>query len=184
MLRDHVDHILDDWRRELSQLDPSPIAVIGRLSRISRLLDRRIDEVLDRHGIDQTSFGILAALRRAGPPYRLSPTDLYRSLLLTSGAMTYRIDTLTDAGLVKRSPDPDDRRGMMVSLTSKGRRTVERALVDHLANERTLLAVFAPDEQRRLAETLRRWLVDLEGPHGDRGSTDEASSHSADPPRR
>ncbi|HEX9123182.1 MAG TPA: MarR family transcriptional regulator, partial [Actinomycetota bacterium] len=100
--RDLVDRILEQWRRERPDLDTSPMAIIARISRLSRFLERQVEAVLQEHGLNESQFGVLAALRRAGPPYCLSPTALYNSLLISSGAMTNRLERLTAAGFVKR----------------------------------------------------------------------------------
>lgn len=160
--RDHVDHILEQWRRERPDLDLSAMAVIARISRASRILERSIATVLARHGINESQFGVLAALRRAGPPYRLTPTALYNSLLISSGAMTNRLDRLTEAGLVSRTPDPNDRRSILVALTPEGRRVVDEAVTAHTENEHRLLSAFPPREREVLAGLLRKLLVSLE----------------------
>jgi len=162
--QDQVDRILQQWRRERPDLDTSPMSVIARISRLSRILERRIAEVLAAHGLNESQFGVLAALRRAGPPYCLSPTALYSSLLISSGAMTNRLERLTTAGLVKRVPDPTDRRSMLVQLTPKGFRAIEAAVAAHTANEQRLLASLTAAERRTMASLLRRLLAEFEDP--------------------
>jgi DNA-binding MarR family transcriptional regulator len=160
--RDQVDRILEQWRRERPDLDTSPMSVIARISRLSRILERRIAEVLRAHGLNESQFGVLAALRRAGPPYCLSPTALYSSLLISSGAMTNRLDRLTASGLVRRIPDPSDRRSTLVQLTPKGLRLVEEAVAAHTENEQRLLAPLSPAERRTMADLLRKLLSEFE----------------------
>jgi DNA-binding MarR family transcriptional regulator len=160
--RDLVDRILEQWARERPDLDTTPMAVIARMSRLSRILERRIETVLEEHGLSEPQFGVLAALRRAGPPYCLSPTALYNSLLISSGAMTNRLERLTAAGLVKRVPDPNDRRSVLVMLTPKGLRAVERAVTAHAENEQQLLAALTPAERQTLAKLLRKLLIAFE----------------------
>lgn len=160
--RDHVDRILEQWHRERPDLDTSPMSVIARISRLSRILERRIAEVLARHGLNESQFGVLAALRRAGPPYCLSPTALYSSLLISSGAMTNRLDRLTAMGLVRRLPDPNDRRSMLVQLTPKGLRVIEDAVAAHTANEQVLLGPLSTTERGTLAGLLRKLLAEHE----------------------
>ena len=128
---DHVDELIAQWRRERPDVDVSPMAVVARISRLSRILDRKVDEMYARYGLNQSQFGVLAALRRTGPPYCLSPTDLYNALLITSGAMTNRLERLASAGYIERIPDPTDGRSMLVALTSEGRRLVDRMLRPH-----------------------------------------------------
>jgi DNA-binding MarR family transcriptional regulator len=173
---DHVDHILEEWERERPDLDLSAMAVIARISRASRILERRIQNVLSAYGINEAMFGVLAALLRAGPPHRLSPTELFNSLLISSGAMTNRLDRLTEAGLVTRMPDPKDRRSMLVALSPAGLRLINEAVTAHTENELRLLAQVSPREREQLAKLLRKLLLcvadgaaaeqaDLEGAH-------------------
>ena len=159
---DHVDHVLEQWDRERPDLDTSAVAVIGRIGRAARYIDLALDRVFARHGLTREAFDVLAALRRSGPPYRLSPTALHRALMRTSGAMTNRLHRLESAGLVARIPDPADGRGVLVELTAKGREAIERVVPDHLANERLLLSSLTRDEQNTLAALLRKLLAALE----------------------
>jgi DNA-binding MarR family transcriptional regulator len=160
--RDHVDHILEQWAQQRPELDVSPMGIVGRISRLSRFLERSIATVLAHYGLNEPQFAVLAALRRAGPPHILSPTDLYNGLLVSSGAMTNRLDRLATSGLVERVPDPGDGRSLLVALTGKGRETVDAAVEAHLQNERRLLASLAPTERGDLAEALRRLLLQFE----------------------
>lgn len=160
--RDLVDRILEQWKRERPDLDVSPMAVIARISRLSRFLERQVEAVLSSHGLNESQFGVLAALRRAGPPYCLSPTALYNSLLISSGAMTNRLERLTAAGFVKRVPDVNDRRSILVMLTPKGLRVVEEAVRAHTQNEQKLLQPLTRPEREALARSLRKLLLDFE----------------------
>jgi len=159
---DHVDQLLAQWHAEMPDLDPSPMAVIARLSRLSRIFERRVEEVYAEHGLNQSQFGVLAALRRAGHPYCLSPTALYNSLLISSGAMTNRLERLESAGYIERIPDPEDGRSMLVALTPAGKRLIERVVGPHYENERLLLAALGRPEQEQLAGLLRRLLLEFE----------------------
>jgi DNA-binding MarR family transcriptional regulator len=159
---DHVDHLIEQWARVMPELDVSPMGVIARISRLCRILEREVETVYPEFGLNRALFGVLAALRRAGPPYQLSPTDLYNSLLITSGAVTNRLERLAGAGLVRRVPDPDDGRSLLVALTPKGRRLIDRVAALHYERERELLAPFSPRERETLAEELRRLLLALE----------------------
>lgn len=162
MPEDYVHQILQQWERERPDLDVSPMGVIGRLSRLTRHLERSIEETFQRHGLGVGGFDVLAALRRSGKPYRLSPTELYNSLLISSGAMTNRIDRLEELGLVERAPDPHDRRSVSVALTPKGREVVDRVLTDHIAKEHDLLSGLTPKEQKQLAGLLRKLLIQFD----------------------
>src|SRR6187397_1429301 len=118
--RDGVDAIIEQWRLERPDLDPSPIGVVGRISRLARELEQRLEPVYREHGLEPGWHDVLATLRRAGPPYRRRPTELTSALMLTSSGTTKRLDRLEQAGLIARAPDPDDRRGTLISLTAAG----------------------------------------------------------------
>src|SRR3954452_6022172 len=139
MTADHSEAVVAQWREQRPDLDPTPMATFTRLWRAARLADERLQEVFDAHGLERGSFDVLATLRRAGTPFRLSAGALARGLVMSTGGMTKRLDKLEAAGLIARSPDPDDRRGVLVSLTDEGLARVDRAAVDHLANEARLL---------------------------------------------
>jgi DNA-binding MarR family transcriptional regulator len=168
---DHVDHLIEQWRQVLPGLDVAPMSVIARISRLCRMLERDLETIYAEFGLNQAQFGVLAALRRSGPPYRLSPTALYNSLLITSGAATNRIERLTAAGLVRRVPDSSDGRSYLVALTPKGRRLTDRVVTVHYQRERELLAPLAPTERERLAGLLRELLLAFEVGDLQRGST-------------
>jgi DNA-binding MarR family transcriptional regulator len=159
---DHIDQIVDQWRRERPELDVSPLALFGRLLRAAHLADRELARGLEGHGLQSGWFDVLAALRRAGRPYALNPTDLMAATMLSSGGITKRLDRLAEAGLIERRPDPADRRGTLARLTRKGRSAIDHALEAHLANEQRLLLALAPGDQRRLDRLLRRLLGSLE----------------------
>src|SRR6266496_1929107 len=159
---DHVDLVLAEWRKEQPRLDTSPIAVVARIGRACALLDRGLNENFGRFGLNRTAWDVLAALRRVGAPYRRSPTELYRSLMRTSGGMTHLVDRLEQEGLVERIADPDDRRGLLVALTRKGRSVIRRVGPNHLDTERRMLAALSKQEQAELARLLRKLLIGLE----------------------
>src|SRR5437773_10256855 len=111
--KDQVSHILEQWKQVRPDLDVSPMGVIGRLLRLARVLERGLEATFASFGLSRWSFDVLATLRRSGPPYRLSPTQLFQAMMVTSGTMTNRIDRLEQEGLVARFDDPDDRRGIL-----------------------------------------------------------------------
>ncbi len=168
-MQDRIDRILAQWRRERPDLDTRPMGLIGRIQRVAAALRPRLDETHEISGLLGESFDVLASLRRSGPPFQLSPTELYREMMLTSGAMTNRIDRLEDAGLVTRRPDPDDRRGTLVRLTPKGKTLIDAATTKHVANEERLLSALTLGEQQQLADILRKLLLSL----GDEPTTKE-----------
>ena len=152
---DEVDAIVDAWKRERPDVDVSAMQVLSRVSRLARHLDRARKQAFAAHDLETWEFDVLAALRRAGSPYDLSPGRLVAETLVTSGTMTNRVDRLVARGLVERRPDPDDRRGVLVSLTASGRHTVDAALDELLAHEREILAALDTAEATRLADALR-----------------------------
>src|SRR3954469_19175161 len=154
--RDGVDEILDQWRRERPDLDPSPIGVIGRISRLAREIEQELEVVYRGHGLEPGWHDVLATLRRYGPPYQLRPSEFSNALMLTSSGTTKRLDRLEQAGLITRAPDPEDRRGTLITLTAAGRRLIDAVTEAHLENERRLLGALTEAEQRRLADLLRK----------------------------
>jgi DNA-binding MarR family transcriptional regulator len=161
---DHIDMILAQWRRERPDLNVAPLGVLGRLFRAADLADAALAEGLGEYRLQPGWFDLLAALRRAGEPYELNPTQLMHATLLSSGGMTKRVDRLLEAGLVRRKPDPKDRRGTLVRLTRKGRTLVDKAIETHITNEDRLLRSLKPAERRTLDGLLRTLLAELE-PH-------------------
>lgn len=166
--QDRVDRLRAEWARERPEIDTSPVAVVARIGRAARYLDTGMDDYFARHGISRPSWDILATLRRSGPPFRMSPTELYRAVMRTSGAMTRRIDTLERAGWVARTQDPEDRRGIVVTLTAEGLALVDSLAEGHVENERLLLAVLNDGEQQALADLLRKLLLAFENGMPDR----------------
>jgi len=159
---DHVDHVLAQWGVTRPDLDTAPAAVIARLGRAAAYTDAEVNARLAEFGLTRESFDVLTSLRRGGAPFRLSPTQLYRELMRSSGAMTHRLAGLERAGLVKRVPDPGDGRGLLVELTRKGRALVDRVAPVHLENERRLLAPLTTHDQQTLARLLRKLLQTFE----------------------
>ncbi len=157
-MRDEVDELVEAWERERDDLDLGPVAVFSRISRLARHLDLARRQAFTEHSIESWEFDVLSALRRSGPPYELSPGRLLRETLVTSGTMTNRVDRLAGRGLVERSPDPADRRGVIVRLTPEGKTAVDGAFEALLEAERELLADLPAREQKRLAGLLRTLL--------------------------
>lgn len=160
--------MLEQWGTQRPDLDVSPMAVIGRLKRLSRLIDAELRRTFAAHGLDAASFDVLATLRRSGPENRLTPAELMLASMVTSGAVTQRLDRLQDRGLVTRTPSPSDRRVVHVALTGHGRALIDEALPDHLATENRLLAALTPPERAALANALRHLSESL----GDTWGTD------------
>jgi DNA-binding MarR family transcriptional regulator len=161
-MQDEVDRLVEAWARERADLDLRPMEVLSRVTRLGHHLDRARRRAFAEHDLEPWEFDVLAALRRAGAPYELSPGRLLRETLVTSGTMTNRVDRLAARGLVERLPDPKDRRGVLVRLTDTGRTTVDGALSGLLDRERALLAALAPADQQRLAALLRTLVLPFE----------------------
>ena len=151
---------MEQWRHERPDLDVSPMGVIGRLNEASALIARdRLAPVFARFGLQSGEFDVLATLRRSGAPYALTPTELYEATMVTSGAMTARLDRLEKAGLIARAPHPEDRRGVLVRLTDKGRELIDEAVTAHVENERRILAGLTEKEQEVLIELLEKLIT-------------------------
>ncbi|MGV8908775.1 MAG: MarR family winged helix-turn-helix transcriptional regulator [Propionicimonas sp.] len=161
-MADEVDLILAAWARELPDVDVTPLGSLSRISRLAKHLDRARKDAFAAHELDVWEFDVLAALRRQGRPYVLSPGELIRATLSTSGTMTNRVNRLEARGLVIRRPNNDDRRGVLVQLTGEGRIRVQQALADLLAYERRVLAAIEPAARDDLAVLLRRLLAPFE----------------------
>ncbi|WP_323378954.1 MarR family winged helix-turn-helix transcriptional regulator [Streptomyces smaragdinus] len=161
-MSDHVDRVLEQWARERPDLDVSPMGVIGRVSRLARVLDAELRVAFAGFDLDRGSFDVLATLRRNGSP--LTPTALMRSAMVTSGAITQRLDRLEGRGLIARTPSASDGRGVEVSLTEEGAELIDRAVEAHVANEHRILAGLTPERRAELAGGLRELLETL----GDR----------------
>jgi DNA-binding MarR family transcriptional regulator len=153
---DGVDAIIEQWRRERPEIDHAPIGVVGRISRLAREIEPRLEAVYREHGLEPGWHDVLATLRRTGPPYQLRPSDFTGSLMLTSSGTTKRLDRLERAGLVERTADPDDRRGVIITLTAAGHELIDRVTEAHMANEARLLEGLSPAERDRLAALLRK----------------------------
>lgn len=161
-VQDHVDRLRGQWARELPDLDTEPMAILGRAFRLSKLVGPSIEALFARHGIDRGEFDVISTLRRSGPPYRLTPTDMYASLMISSGGLTHRLIRLEKAGLVRREKSPADGRSVLVALTDEGKDLAERAFRSDMANEREFLHHLDGEERDRLAALLRKLVAGIE----------------------
>ena len=180
---DEIDRIVEQWDRERPDLDVSPTHTLQRVTRLSLLQGASFARVFAPYGVSFGEYLVLAALRRAGPPYRMSPTQLFNSVILSSGAMTNRLDRLEAMGLVERLPDPTDRRGRLVALTDRGRELVDAAVVDHLENEQRLLGALDADEREQLALLLRKLLLSPPFRELDPAADDSRTRRTTSDPR-
>jgi len=161
---DAVDAILGQWQRERPDLDTGPMGTIGRLKRCSALIERRLKDCFAEFGLNPWEFDVLATLRRSGAPYRLAPTALFSALMVTSGTMTHRLQRLEGSGWVRRTPNPDDARSLMVELTPAGFALIDRTVTAHVANEHRVLATVGLEERAALDTLLSRLLTTLDDP--------------------
>ncbi|WP_349827421.1 MarR family winged helix-turn-helix transcriptional regulator [Brevibacterium litoralis] len=159
---DEVDRIVAAWRHERPDLDVAPMEVLSRVSRLARQLDLARRSTFKEHGLEVWAFDVLSALRRAGSPYQLSPSRLITEMMVSSGTMTNRIDRLVTSGLVTRHPDPGDRRGILVQLTTVGQEKVDAALAELLEHEAALLRDLDSAQQDELTRLLRVLAVGFE----------------------
>lgn len=155
-MADDVDRILEQWRLEKPDLDVSPMAVVGRLSRTALAVETRLANTFARHGLDASSFDVLATLLRSGAPYRITPAELAREAMISTSAVAQRLNKLEDRGLIRRAANPNDGRGTLVALTGTGKELIEAALPDHLATERAIIAALSIEEQEHLMLLLDR----------------------------
>jgi DNA-binding MarR family transcriptional regulator len=161
---DGVDQIVDQWGRERPDLDPSAKEVTGRIVRLASLFQRAYSDTFEPLGLNDGDYGVLAPLRRAGAPYQLTPTELAKHRMMTSGGMTAALDRLVRKGLVERVPNPDDRRGSLVRLTDTGLDVIDEAMQQHVLTEQRLVSSLDDHEQDQLRVLLRKLLhaVDAE----------------------
>lgn len=160
---DAVDRIQEEWRRERPDLDVGPQGVIGRLHRVAAQLTAELTSVYEQHGLAEGDFDVLATLRRTGAPFERAPGELAEHTMITTGGMTKRIDRLERAGLVTRRASEADGRARVVALTPLGRRTIDAAFTDHMANERRLVDELDPADAAELERILTAWLGRLGG---------------------
>src|SRR5437773_9497539 len=159
---DWIDRVVERWSALQPGLPVDAYHVTGRISRIAARIAQREDEVFARYGLTRGDVGVLSALRISLPPHTLSPTQLFRGLMLSSAGMTKRLDRLEQRGLIKRNPDPKDRRGVMIQLSESGRRLVAKAVAENTRTEAEILKGLGPKERRLLADSLRALLHELE----------------------
>ena len=153
---DHVDRIIEQWNVEKPDLDVSPMAVIGRLSRTALVVESRLARTFAQHGLDAASFDVLATLLRSGAPYRIAPLALAHEAMISTSAVAQRLNKLASRGFVVRQANPNDGRGTLVALTDAGKDLIETALPNHLETERAITAVLSLEEQTLLAKLLQR----------------------------
>jgi DNA-binding MarR family transcriptional regulator len=159
---DHVARIQAEWAAERPDVDTAPQGVIGRLHRIANQLTAELTLLYAKYGLTEGEFDVLAALRRAGAPYERAPGEIALHTMVTTGAVTKRVDRLEEAGLVDRRRSDADGRGRVVRLTPAGRQLIDKAFTAHMANERRLLSAFTPAETKQLEKLLTAWLARLE----------------------
>jgi len=159
---DHVDRLRGQWALELPDLDTEPMAILGRAFRLSNLVRPSIEATFADFGLDRGEFDVIATLRRSGPPYRLTPTDMYASLMISSGGLTHRLDRLQKAGLIRREKSPHDGRSVLVALTEAGVALAEKAFRTDMASESSFLHALDGKEREALAALLRKLIVGIE----------------------
>ena len=159
MEKDRVDTLLAQWKKERPDLDTSPIGVLARIFLVSQIDSRRLEGVLRPCGLTIPEFDVLSILRRSGVPFRQPVGVICERTLVSSGAMTNRVDRLEERGLVKREPNPDDRRSVLVALTGEGKRAIDRAIPLRASDAAEQLEGLAAKDRRTLERLLRRLVV-------------------------
>lgn len=155
---DQVDRILQQWRDQRPDLDTGPMGTLGRLKRLADHLTEGLAQVYSAHGLTAAGFDVMATLRRAGPPYALTPSELIAWTMVASGTMTNRLDRLETAGLIERRPNPEDGRGSVVALSAKGLALIDEVIDEHVANQHRLMQALSPEQHAQLDAILRIWL--------------------------
>lgn len=153
--QDHIDRARAQWAKQLPDLDTGPMAILGRIYRLSRLVTPSIEATFASFNLDRGEFDVIGTLLRSGPPHRLTPTELYRSLMIASGSLTHRLGRLEKAGLIKRVPSDHDGRSLAVQLTDEGMGRAEAAFRLDMAKEAGAIAGFDPEKKAQLADLLR-----------------------------
>ncbi|SFO12965.1 DNA-binding transcriptional regulator, MarR family [Candidatus Pantoea varia] len=162
-MHDHIDFVVSQWDNAMPDLDASSMRIFGRVLRLMKHLAKARSQALEPFGFQEGEFDVMATLRRAGSPYRLSPTQLYQALLVTSGAMTNRLNRLEQQHLIERVAAPDDKRSMLVGLTPRGQQQIEDALRVHTATQEAVLAPLAASERAELERLLKTLLLAFPG---------------------
>ncbi|MBC8953630.1 MarR family winged helix-turn-helix transcriptional regulator [Xenorhabdus sp. PB62.4] len=157
MKYDHVDRLLIQWEQQRPDLDSSSMGVIGRLCRVNKIIEQRLQHAFKEHGLSAIEFDILATLRRNNMP--MTPTEMYQSVMLTSGAMSTRIEHMVQRGLIVRIANEEDRRSCKISLTPEGKALIDKAVESHLENQKNILESLTETQQEQLATLLRDWLL-------------------------
>lgn len=160
--QDHVGRLRDLWAKSLPGVDTEGMAIIGRARRITLALRPGIEAIFKVHGLDAGEFDVLASILRAGAPYRLRPTELYRALMISSGGLTDRLMRLEERGLIRRVSAPDDKRSLLVELTKQGQRRAEAAFREDMAHEKKMLSGLTAEERKTLAALLAKFAAHLE----------------------
>jgi DNA-binding MarR family transcriptional regulator len=161
MQQDLLDSLIDDWKGQRPELDASAMGVVGRVLQLGRILEGRAGRALKKFDIHYTDLDVLATLRRSGPPFRLTPTKLRESVLITSGAMTAVLDRLEKAGLLVRVPDPSDRRVRAVELTPEGKQRIDKAIEVRFAEAEMALYALSPADREALVNLLRKLILSI-----------------------
>ncbi|MBZ5486249.1 MarR family transcriptional regulator [Halomonas aquamarina] len=159
---DHVDKILAQWQQQRPDLNVAPMGTLGRLKRLNHVLMRAMEKTWAHYGLNESSFDVLATLRREGAPYALSPSDLMASTMVTSGTMTHRLQQLEKAGLIERVKNPDDGRGFLISLSGKGFALIDEAVAAHTETQARLVNGLSDKQRSQLDDLLKRLLAGLE----------------------
>lgn len=159
---DHVERLRRQWARELPDLDTEAMTIIGRANRLSNLVRASIEDTFAGFDLDRGEFDVIGTLRRSGPPYRLTPTELYTSLMMSSGGLTHRLDRLEKAGLIRREKSPSDGRSLLVALTPAGVARAEAAFRADMANEALFLKTLGRQDRKALAALLRKLISGIE----------------------
>ncbi|BCH34004.1 MarR family transcriptional regulator [Mesorhizobium sp. L-8-10] len=165
--RDHVERLRGQWAREVPDIDTSPMTILGRAYRLSNLVRPSIVATFARFGLDRGEFDVISTLRRSGLPYKLTPTELYRSLMISSGGLSHRLVRLEKSGLITREKSTEDGRSFLVALTPEGQKRAEEAFRADMANELRFIDALSPERREVLSGLLRELLIAVEAMDGE-----------------
>ncbi|WP_404943762.1 MarR family winged helix-turn-helix transcriptional regulator [Rhizobium ruizarguesonis] len=181
---DHVDRLRRQWAVELPDLDTEPMAILGRAFRLSNLVRPSIEATFADFGLDRGEFDVIATLRRSGAPYRLTPTEMYSALMISSGGLTHRLDRLEKAGLIRREKSPRDGRSVLVALSEAGAALAEKAFRTDMASEASFLQALDGNEREALAALLRKLIAGIESEQARGGGRERGLRGDRSPHRR
>jgi DNA-binding MarR family transcriptional regulator len=159
---DAIDRVVEQWAKQKPELDTDPMAMMGRLMRIAKYMETKVADLHKKYDLKLGEFDVLATLRRSGKPYRLTPSELIDTMMLTSGAMTNRLDKLENKGLISREHSKEDRRSVTVQLTQDGLALIDKLIEEHADVQKSLVKSMTAAQKKQANQLLKVWLSQYE----------------------